>query len=321
MATNPDPNLPDVHPPETSRPEAPAQTGWAGIAALVACAALWSLNGPLIKLVNESGEGLPGIAIAAYRSVLGGLVFLPLAFPRRQSLRNASLPWLIGSVGCFTLMTGAFVIANTMTTASNAIVLQYTAPIWVVALSPLLLAERPRWSESAALLVCMAGVAVIFAWQPRGDLAGLLVALTSGFGYGTLIVALRGLRRVDPVVVVTMNCVGSGLILLIAVGLTVGFAISARQLVLVLVLGVVQFALPYLLFSWALQRVEAYRASLITLLEMILNPVLTMLIVGERVPAATLVGGPLVLLGVALWLTLTWHGARRQRRRPAAPAG
>ncbi|NUQ50501.1 MAG: EamA family transporter, partial [Phycisphaerae bacterium] len=120
------------------------------LAALVA-AALWSLNGPLIKLLNQAGDGVDGLAIAFYRSLFGGLIFVPLAVRRLATLRGAGWGWPLGSVACFTLMTAAFVIANTMTAAANAIVLQYTAPIWVVALSPLLLRERPRWPEAAAL--------------------------------------------------------------------------------------------------------------------------------------------------------------------------
>ncbi len=284
---------------------------WLGVAALVCAAALWSLNGPLIKLLNERGSGLPGVTIACYRSLLGGLLFLPFAAKRWSTLRHVRPAWPIASVATFTLMTAAFVIATTMTAAANAIVLQYTAPLFVFALSPLLLGERPRLGDGLALLVSLAGVAVIVVFQPPGQLAGVLVALLSGLGYGALIVTLRGLREVDPTVVVAMNFLGSGLLLLPAAALWGTLHLTQGQLLLLVLMSAVQFALPYALFSWALRRVEAHSASLIALLETVLNPLWTWLAVGERVPAGTLAGGPLVLLGVIGWMLLAWRRSRR----------
>lgn len=285
---------------------------WLAVFALVCAAALWSLNGPLIKLLNEHGSGLPGVTIACYRSLLGGLLFLPFAATRWSALRRVRPAWPVASVATFTLMAVAFVIATTMTAAANAIILQYTAPIFVFALSPLLLGERPRLGDGLTLLVSLAGVGVILAFQPPGQLAGVLVALLSGLGYGLLIVTLRGLREVDPLVVVSMNFLGSGLLLLPAAALFGTLYLTPGQFGLVVLMSAVQFALPYALFSWALRRVEAHSASLIALLETVLNPLWTFLVIGERVPAATLAGGPLVLGGVIGWMLLAW---RRSARR------
>ena len=291
---------------------------WLGVAALVVCALLWSLNGPLIKLLNARG-GVSGEAIAAYRSLVGGIVFLPLAWRRRATLRGVGRAWPIGSLICFTVMTACFVKATTMTAAANAIVLQYTSPIWVFALSPLLLGVRPRWADGVWLLPAMGGIGLILAWQWDTDLLGLIVALGSGLGYGALTITLRGLRDVDPTVVVAINFVGSGLLLL-PWGLGSGMAVGADQIWLILALGVVQFSLPYVVFSWALRRVQAHQAALIVLLEAVLNPLLTWLVVGEAIPAATLVGGPLILLGVVGWMAATWRSERRARLvTPDAP--
>lgn len=296
---------------------AAARQRWLGIAALVLCAALWSLNGPLVKLLSSERVGeraVPDIAIAAYRSLIGGLFFLPLAWSRRRSLAEAPPRWLVASLLTFTLMTACFVVATARTAAANAIILQYTSPIWVFVLSPLLLGESPRWRDAGWLALSMAGVALILAWQWQTDLAGLTIALTAGLGYGSLTVVLRRLRRVDPTAIVAWNCLGSGLVLL-PWALWRGMELSGLQAALVLGMGVVQFALPYVIFSWALARVPAYQASLIVLLECVLNPVLTWLAVGERVPAATLLGGPLILAGVAGWILATWL-----RERAAPPA-
>jgi drug/metabolite transporter, DME family len=286
---------------------------WLGVLAILAAAALWSLNGPLIKELGKLG--VPGITIASYRSLIGGIVFLPLALRRRKTLQNVKPAWPIASVVTFTVMTSTFVIANTMTAAANAIILQYTSPIWVFLLSPLLLKERPGRAEGAVLLVAMLGVAVIFSGNTDTDATGLLIALASGVGYGALTVILRGLRPVSPIVVATLNALGSGLLLLVPVLLTGGFRLTWPAWWLLLFMGMVQFTFPYLLFSWGLQHVEAHRAALITLLETILNPLWTFLLIGERPPLATLHGGPLILAGVIGWLLLAW---RRERRRTTA---
>lgn len=285
---------------------------------LVVCAALWSLNGPLIKLLNEAG--VPAVTTACYRSLLGGLVFLPFAIRGLGTLRNVGPVWPAVTVVTFTVMTASFVIANGMTAAANAIILQYTSPIWVFFVGPLILNERSSRAEGLALLVAMAGVAVIFSGNPDTSPAGLLVALTSGMGYGVLTVLLRRLRPVSPVVVAATNSLGSGLLLVAPVAIWGQFALSGHQWSLMLLLALVQFTLPYFLFSWALQRVEAHRAALILLLEAILNPIWTYLLVHEVPPAATLFGGPLILLGVALSLLIAW-GRTRARRAALASTG
>lgn len=287
--------------PATKRAQAGSHpaAAWPGIAALLACATLWSLNGPLIKILNQEGVGLPALTIAFYRSLLAGLAFLPFAWPRAGQLRRVPPVWPIGSVLAFTLMTAAFIAATTRTAAANAILLQYTSPVWVFLLSPILLRERPRPGEGLALTVAMAGVAILIAGSPRSDLAGVVLALASGFGYGALTIALRGLRPVDPAVAVGLNCLGSALLLAPAALLAGPLRVSSAELGWLLFMSLVQLALPYVLFSWALQRVEASQAALIVLLETILNPLWTYLAVGERIPPATQLGGPLILAGVA----------------------
>ena len=295
----------------TSRNGNLAGTQWLAIVALVVCAALWSLNGPLIKLLDR--EGVPGVTIACYRSLLGALVFVPFARRKLATLGRVHPGWPIASVITFTVMTAAFVIATTMTAAANVIILQYTSPIWVFLLAPLLLKERPGWGEGLVLLIAMAGIGVILTGNLQTGALGLFVALLSGLGYGTLTVLLRGMRAVSPTVVAALNAAGSGLVLIVPVLVWGTFSLTGNQWLLMLLLALVQFTLPYILFSWALQRIEAHRAALIVLLETVLNPLWTFLLVGEVPPTPTLWGGPLILLGVIAWLLLVW---RRQRGSP-----
>jgi drug/metabolite transporter (DMT)-like permease len=291
---------------------------WPGLIALVVCASMWSLSGPLIKMLHA--DGVSGWSIAFYRSIIGGVILIPFALRRVRTLRAVSPVWPAASVALFTLMTATFVIATTRTASANAVILQYTSPIWVLLLSPLLLGERPRAREGLVLLIAMAGVAVIFFGHTSADTPALLIALTSGFAYGALTVTLRGLRRVDPLVVTSMNCAGSGLILGAAIAISGTFVLSGKQWILVTVLSLVQFCIPYVIFAWALGRVEAHRAAIVVLLEPVLNPLWTYLVVGEPVPGPTRVGGPMILAGVLAWMLLAVP-RRRGDAAAAAPSG
>ncbi|HVP12689.1 MAG TPA: DMT family transporter [Phycisphaerae bacterium] len=283
---------------------------WLARIVLVLVALFWSLNGPLIKLLSQPQDRLPAVTIACYRSLIGGLVLLLLAWRQFPTLKRVRPGWLVGAVLVFSLMTLTFVVATTRTAAANAIVLQYSAPIWVFLLSPLLLKERFHPTEGLVLLIAMSGVAVIYFMHPAHDKPALLIGLMSGLGYGLVILTLRRLRAADPMAVTAMNFLGSGLLLLPLVGVWGSFAItSSRQLFLLLTLSLVQMSLPYLMFAWALRYVEAHRASLIVLLETIFNPILTYAAVGEPVPRPTLIGGPLILLGVIGWIVVTWRAS------------
>ena len=110
---------------------------WPGMLALIVCALLWSLGGPLIKLLDQTG--VPAITSACYRSLFGGLLFLPLAWRQLGTMRKVYIGWPIGSLLAFTVMTACYVIGNTLTEAANVITLQYTSPIWVFLLARLLL--------------------------------------------------------------------------------------------------------------------------------------------------------------------------------------
>ncbi len=277
------------------------------VLALVVCAGMWSLGGPLIKLLDGAGGVVAptaGLTISFYRCLFGGLCFVPwamAAWPTRCRVRPA---WFVASVASFTVMTVAFVLATMHTTAANAIILQYTSPLWVFLLSPLLLGERPSLAEGGVLLVAMVGAGIILLGDGGTNGAGLATALVSGLGYGILTVILRRLRAVGAGLLVCVNCLGSAVLLVPVVAWFGSFGLTGGQLMLIALLGIVQVAVPYALFSWALQHIEAHRAALILLIEVVLNPILTYLVVGEQVSAATLLGGPLILLSVVGWILL-----------------
>ena len=87
--------------------------------------------------------------------------------------------------------------------------------------------------------------------------------------------------------------------------------VTGQQAVLLEVLSTIQFCIPYVVYSWAIRHVLAYRAALIVLLEAVLNPLWTYLAVREAVPAGTLVGGLLILGSVGAWIVMVRRRARQ----------
>ncbi len=287
----------------------------AGVGLLVVAAVFWSLNGAFIKSIHDGGAGPGGITIAFYRSLFAGLCLLPLARGKWKTLSasGAGPRWRVrpAALCCmvfFTAMTLCFVVANTKTEAANAIILQYTSTFWIYLLSPWLLGERPHAGDARLLGLALAGIAVIFAGNAHGDALGLTIALASGLFFGLLTMMIRRLRDSDPGVVTVFNNLGSALLLFPVCALWGEFMISRRSVVLLLLMGVVQFGLPYYAYSLGLARVPAHQAALITMLEPVLVPVWTYLAVGESVPPTTLIGGSVILVALVLF----FRAARRR---------
>jgi drug/metabolite transporter (DMT)-like permease len=262
----------------------------AGRLLIVTTALLWSLAGVFIKFLD-----LPPLTIVFYRSVFAALVFTP--FLRRKDWR-IDRPILI-SVISYTAAISAFVSANKLTTAANAIVLQYTAPLFVFLFSGLVLGEKISRLNGFTLATSMIGVAIIFlgsAGQP--DMAGVLLALLSGVLFAAYMINLRKTQAVSPVYLTWINNVVCALLLLLVVKSQLG--LTSTQLGIVAVMGAVQLGLPYFLFSKGLQTVPLQEASLIALIEPVLNPLWVALTVGEIPSFATLAGGGLIVVALAV---------------------
>ena len=257
---------------------------------IVAAAFLWSLAGVFIKFLD-----LPPLTIVFYRSFFAALVFTP--FLRRKDWR-IDRPILI-SVISYTAAISAFVSANKLTTAANAIVLQYTAPFFVFLFSGLVLREKISRLNGFTLAASMVGVAVIFlgsAGEP--DMVGVLLALLSGVLFAAYMINLRSTQAVSPVYLTWINNVVCALLLLLVVKSQLG--LTSMQLGIVAVMGAVQLGLPYFLFSKGLQAVPLQEASLIALIEPVLNPLWVALTVGEIPSFATLAGGGLIVAALVV---------------------
>jgi drug/metabolite transporter, DME family len=268
---------------------------------LVAAAALlWSSGGLAIKLVPLSAFG-----VAFWRSFVSAIFLLIVFRPSRARWRHASP----STVVVYALMILTFVSATKMTTAANAIFLQYTGPLYVLAIAPFLLRERFRRADAVALGVALAGMSLFFVGRlDPGALAGNLVAVVSGLFFGLTILLLRRDASGDALPsVIAGNLLAAALALPLARG---HLALDGRGILLVVFLGVVQMGISYVLFVRGLTVVPAAEASLIGMLEPMFNPLWAFLGLGERPSAWALLGGAIVLLAVA---GRTIVGARMRR--------
>ena len=223
-------------------------------------ALLWSLAGVFIKYLD-----LPPLTIVFYRSLFASLVFLP--FLKKQNLLLS--PRVILSALSFTAAISTFVAANKLTTAANAIVLQYTAPIFVF-LAAFFSGEKIARLNAIALVVSMVGVGVIAidsVGQP--EMAGVALAILSGVLFAAYMVNLARLAGTDPVYLTWFNNLACAVLLLCVT--YEALALSAMQLSLLAVMGGVQLGLPYFLFMKGLRSISVQEASLIALIEPVVN--------------------------------------------------
>jgi drug/metabolite transporter (DMT)-like permease len=274
---------------------------------VLAAAALFSTGGAAVKAIH-----LNGWQVACLRSAVATaafLVFLPES-------RRRPTPRVLGAAALFAVTMVLFVISNKLTTAASAIFLQSTAPLWVVLLSPWLLRERVRLPDLVFLGVLTGGLACFFVGldpvtaTATNPLLGNVLAALSGLTWALTVMALRALGRVDAdsngggwgpasalwgSILVVLFCLPKALPL-------TGSTVS--DWLIVGYLGVFQIAFAYIFLLRGLERVRALEASLLLLLEPVLNPVWAWLVHGERPGAWSLAGGAVILaatLGKSWW--------------------
>lgn len=259
---------------------------------ILAAAALWSTAGAAMKLCQLSGW-----QIAGGRSLIAGLFLLGYV---KEARVRPSLPVLLAAAA-YAATVVSFSVANKLTTAANAIFIQDTAPLWVLLFSPVLLGERASRAEILAVPVYGVGLGLFFLDElSPGQLLGNVVALGSGLAFALCIIGLRRVRELGAAALVSGN--------LLAAILTLPFWLSGpvpsvADLGIVGYLGVFQLGLAYLLFSRGIVKTPALEASLLILLEPVLNPIWTFLLVGERPGPWALAGGAIVVAATA-WRTL-----------------
>ena len=255
---------------------------------LLFAGAMWSLGGLLIKSIPW-----PPLAISGMR---GGIAAIVIYIYSRNDKITITKDKIIAA--CFyTLVVTLFVMANKLTTAGNAILLQYTAPVYVALFGYMFLGERSTFVDWATIMILLLGLALFFFDDLSFDgYLGNVLAILSGMSFAGLTLLLRKQKDDSP-----SDSILLGNMLTLVIGLPVivgGTEFDLNSIILILLLGVLQLGIPYILYTTAIKHVTALDAIIFPIIEPILNPILVFIVLGETLGAWSVFGGALVLSGV-----------------------
>jgi drug/metabolite transporter (DMT)-like permease len=256
---------------------------------LLLAAILWSTSGVLIKTLNWQP-----LAILSARSLFASLVFL--VYMRRIPTRLNR--WQLLAAGALILTQFLFITSTKLTTAANAIFLQYTAPIYVVLLGYWLLREKPSRTDYVSMFIIFLGLLFFFGDKLSTDgLYGNVLAVLSGVTSAVMMVSFRAQKHGAPE---ESFLIGSLVTAILGIPFILQETWTVNNWLVIAFLGVFQIGLAFIFFTLAIKHIPALEANLVGTLEPILSPVWVFLLLGESMGAYALIGGLIVLGGVIL---------------------
>lgn len=271
----------------------------AGILAMAATAFLWSIAGLFIKVIDWNP-----IAIAGMRSLIASIVILIYL---KRPVIHLSFPQIAAAIANAATML-LFVSANKTTTAANAIILQYIAPVSTAFIGAFLLKERMRIEHFVAIPVVAAGMLVMFFDKLGGGrLFGNILAIMSAITFGFYFVFMRLQKDGSPIESILLShWLTAGICVIISLFLPLPH-VTAKSLAAIVVLGIVQIGFSSILFSFAIKRISAVSAILIAVIEPIFNPIWVFFAIGEAPGANALIGGGIIVLAVTITSIINAH--------------
>lgn len=270
---------------------------------MLLCAALWSIAGIFIKLIPWNA-----FVIAGFRSFFAGLVMfaymrlarIPFVLDRKSLLAGVAL-WLT-----FTCFVGT----NKLTTAANAIVMQFTNPVFIIVLSAVFLHKRFDRADIAAVALTVVGIALFFFDQlTPGGLLGNIVGILAGLALGIFFMTLG-----DSGTAHRMSAILIAHVLTAAVAVPFAAvtkpALSALPVLYIVILGVFQLGIPYVLLGRASGYCPPLACSLLGAVEPLLNPVWVFFFDGEAPGPYALAGAAVVIVTITVWCVYSDRKAR-----------
>lgn len=255
-------------------------------------AVLYSIGGLCIKLVPWSGMAINGARTAIALVVIG----LYLKVTHHKPRMNLWI--LVGAVSvCGTNIL--FSIANKLTTAANTIVLQFTAPIFVILFSIFLFGKKPQKLDLVACGMVLGGVLLFFVDSlSAGGMLGNVLALLSGISYAGVFL-MNDMPESDAISSVFWGDIISAVVGLPFLGYETEF--SFNTVIALIVLGIFQVGLAYILLTEGLKTTPPVTASLVSGIEPVLNPVLVAVFYHEMIGPIALIGAMVVVGSVVLY--------------------
>lgn len=282
------------------------------IIALIIAAVLWSTGGMLIKLIDWNP-----VAIAGTRSGISAILmfFYILLFRKdikpRRILSKGKYKWLGAAIYALTVI--GFVVANKLTAAANVIFLQYTAPIWVALLSGWLLKERVTKFDWSIIMIVIAGMGLFFVGDiQKGHMLGNFLSVLTGLFLAGVVLMLKMQKNSTAI---EMTFLGNLLTFVVSLPFIIGPIPDLQSIIGLILLGIFQLGIAYILFSEAVLHVTALEAILIPVIEPLLSPIWVFLMIGEQPSFFAIIGGLIVLAAVVFRSVVT--GRRKQMKKLA----
>ncbi len=261
-----------------------------GLIAVFVAAILWSTGGLFIKLIS-----LDAMELSFFRCVFAAIVFA-LIFRKEVFYANGFA--FINAI----LYTGVlilFVLATKTTTAANAIFLQYTAPIYILIFEPLINKTPFEKINIITIIICFSGMILFFMGElSPGHLEGNIFALLSGLAFASFMIGMRKNKAKHQ-----FSSIFYGNVLVALISLPFIFDIQMltfSDLWMVAFLGIFQIGIAYAIFSYGLKRVYAIEASLIGMIEPVLNPVWVFFGYGETPSFMAIIGGLIIITTISV---------------------
>ncbi len=268
-----------------------------GIIQMVFCAMLWSIAGLLINHIPMNS-----FVIAGGRSLFAALTVVVYMVITKQKFIISRDTVVSGILLCGVFI--CFVGANKLTTAANAIVLQYTAPIFVLIFSTVFLHKKPRAFDVAAVMLTLVGVVLFFiADIDAGSIFGNILAVVAGAFFGGMFVAVgntKGEEKMSGILLAHIFCTCVGLPFIAFTENT----ITVEGIFLVAVLGIVQLGIPYILYALASNHCSTISCVVISALEPIFNPVWVAIIDHEIPSTLAIVSGIFLIAVITVYSVL-----------------
>ena len=261
---------------------------------MLVCATLWSIAGIFIKLIPWNG-----FAVAGMRSLIAGATIALYMLIARHRFVLSKKTFLAGVLSA--CVYTCFVCSNKLTTAANAIVLQFTSPVFIVIFTALIYKTRIRKADAAVVTLTLLGIALFFFDQLQpGYVLGNLVAIAAGMFMAGMFMAvgeLEGEQRFSGILIgqCLTFLVGLPFILVTKPVFTTTATLS------ILTLGVFQLGISYILYVKSSRYCPPLACCLLGAVEPLLNPVWVLIFDGERPGIFALIGGVIVVVSITLW--------------------
>lgn len=253
-------------------------------------ALIWSSGGLAVKITNCPADALTGWR-CFFCLVLFGL------FYRKEKLLTFSKAQWAGAIAYF-LMAYFYIAATQLTTAANAILLQYTAPVYVALLSIWLLKEKVKKKDWFVIAAVFLGMILFFVDKAGiGNMLGNVLGVLSGISFATFIVCTRMQKNAHPAGSIFL---GNVIALVVCLPSMIVTPLTEDAIFGGMYLGLIYGGLSYIIYSACIRYVSALSAILIATIEPVLNPVWVFFLVGETPSSYAILGGGIVVVSILI---------------------